>query len=120
MVLVIGKISVPTPGTPIQVTAQAVWGEALAEVGFSTQFLTVQAILFQAWKANTGQVYLGKIGMNKGTGAKVMSVLVTPTTAGIPSVGASNHLSLAGIDVSAFYLDADVATDGVLVSALVS
>lgn len=120
MVLVIGKISVPTPGTPIRVTDQAVWGEALAGTGLSVQFLTVQAILFQAWKANAGQVYIGRQGMDKATGAKVASVLVIPTATAIPSFGASNQLSPAGIDASTFFLDVDTANDGVLVTALVS
>lgn len=119
-VIIVGKITVPVPGTPVQVTATPQYQAALQAAGISPVFKTVQAILFQAWKGNAGQTYIGTATMVKATGAGVSAVLVAPTATSLPTWGASNHLSPAGVDASALYLDADTANDGVLLSALVS
>ena len=121
MVIPLGKISVPVPGTPVQVTASAQY-LAMTQVGgaMDPRFLTVQAVLFQTWAGNSGIVYIGGAGMVKGTGAKVMNALGIPTTSSMPSFGASNHLSPAGIDLSTFWVDADVANEGPLVTLLVT
>lgn len=118
-VLILGKIDVPTPGTPVRLVDTSQY-QALASQGQNPQFLTCQAILFQAWKGNTGAVYVGRTGLAKSTGANVSAVLATPTDNAIPSHGASNHLAPAGIDLSIYYLDADQANDGALVSLLVT
>lgn len=118
-VLMLGKISVPTPGTPVKLTTTAEY-QALAAQGMNPAFFTCQAVLFQAWKANTGAVYVGRLGLNRTTGAAVSAVLGIPTDGSIPSHGASNHLAPAGIDLSVYYLDADQANDGALVSLLVT
>ena len=117
MWVVLGKISVAAAGTPVQITASAQY-QAMTEM--DTRFLSCQAVLFQAWKDNGGLLYVGKVGMNKSTGALVAATLAIPSTASIASYGASNHLSPAGINLSEFYLDADIAADGALVSLLVS
>jgi hypothetical protein len=114
MILVVGKIGVPVPGTPVQVGTHLL---VTAQIG---GFRTVQAVLFQAWKANVGAVYVGSAGMNKATGALVADVLPVPTVNALGSFGASNHLSPAGIDLTALYLDADNANEGALVTLLVT
>lgn len=122
MIIIVGKVSVPTPGTPIQLTATAEYLAAIAAVfGSNTKpFLTCQAVLFQAWKANTDEVYIGSASLNRTTGAGVAAALVAPSASSIPSFGAANQMSPAGIDLSALYLDADVANEGALVTLLIS
>lgn len=114
MVEIVGKISVPVPGTPVSVIASPLVTALLGS------FQTVQSVLFQAWKGNIGAVYVGKSGLNRTTGAAVGAVLPIPTINAIGAFGASNHLSPAGIDLSVFYLDADVANDGALVTLLIT
>lgn len=111
---IIGKISVPVPGTPVAVGTHALVVAALGS------FRTVQAVLFQAWKGNTGLVYIGKAGLDRTTGAGVGAVLPTPTANAIGAFGASNHLSPAGVDLTTFYLDADVANDGAVLTLLIT
>lgn len=120
MLLIVGKITIPTPGTLVRVTETAEYQAALQAIGLDMRFKTVQAILFEAWKGNVGQVYLGGAALVRASGAGVSHVFVIPTTSALSTWGASNHLSPAGVDVSALYLDADTANDGVLVTALVS
>lgn len=117
-VIIVGKLSVAVAGTPQKVTDFQAYKDALSEVKLSQQFLTVQAVLFQAWKANTGVVYIGKSSLNKTTGVGMAATLAAPTTTSIPSFGASNHLAPAGIDLSAFYLDADVSGEGPIMTLL--
>ena len=118
-VLVLGKITVPLAGTPVALVSTPQY-QALGIQGMNPQFRTCQAILFQAWKNNTGNAFVGREGMDKSTGADVSAVLGTPTVNSIPAHGASNHLTPAGIDLSIYYLDADVSGDGILVSLLVT
>lgn len=122
MVIIVGKVSVAAPGTPVQLSAAPEYLAAIAAVFGSnpTPFKTAQAVLFQSWKGNTDEVYIGNANMNKSTGAGVAAVLVAPTTASIPSFGAANQMSPAGIDLSALYLDVDVANEGALVTLLIS
>jgi hypothetical protein len=122
MVIILGKVSVPAPGTPVQLTATAEYLSAIAAAFGASQvpFVTCQAVLFQAWKGNSDEVYIGKVGMNRTTGAGVAAVLGVPSAGSNPSFGAANQMSPAGIDLSAFYLDADIAAEGALVTLLVT
>jgi hypothetical protein len=116
--IIVGKLSVAAAGSPQRVTDFPAYKAALAAVQLSSQFLTVQAALFQAWVGNTGQVYLGGSALDKTTGANMAAVLAVPTATSIPSFGASNHLSPAGIDLSAIYLDVDTNGEGPLLTVL--
>lgn len=120
MQVILGKISVPTPGTPVRLIDTAVFQAAMPAQGVDSRFTACQAVMFQAWKGNTGAVYVGGAGLNRSTGANVGAVLAIPTTTSIPSFGASNHLVPAGINLADYYLDADAANDGALVSLLVT
>jgi hypothetical protein len=122
MVIILGKVAVAVPGTPVRLTDTAEYRAAIAAIFGSSAnpFLTAQAVLFQAWKANTDEVYVGGAGLNRTTGVGVAAVLGVPSAGSNPSFGAANQMSPAGIDLSAFYLDADVASEGALVTLLVS
>ena len=116
MVLICGKIAVPTPGTPVQLTQSAEYLAALQSAFGTSVFQTAQAVLFQAWGANTGTVYVGKSTLNRSTGAGVAAALSSTS----PNFGAANQMAPAGVDLSAFFLDADDANDGALVTILMS
>lgn len=115
MIQIPGKLTVPTPGTPVQIFA------ALNAADPTTyKFKKVQAVLLQALFGNTGKVYVGAATMNKASLAFCSAVLAIPTAAGAQSWGAANPLTPAGVDLDLLYLDVDVANEGVLVTLLVS
>lgn len=94
----LGFVTVPTPGTPVPLSATALNA----------------AIRVQARSApgsqNVGNVYLGSKGMNKSTGAGVYAVLGPEDTGHFPPHGGP------WFDLGQLYLDADNAGDGVLVA----
>lgn len=99
----IGKVTVSTAGTPVQVTST---------------ITDCQAISIQALAANTGKIYVGLKNMNKTTLVGVVAVLAVPTTNIIPSFNAYQP-QIAGLNADAFYVDADVSSEGVLVAFLI-
>lgn len=117
-VIIVGKLSVTAAGTPQKVTDFPAYKAALVAAKLSSQFLTVQAALFQQWTLNTGKVWIGGATMNKTTGADMAAVLTAPSASSIPSFGASNHLAPAGIDLSVFYLDVDTNGEGPILTVL--
>jgi hypothetical protein len=111
MISVIGKFTVPVPGTPVRFTStQATPGEKFSCHG----------VLAQALPANTGKVYIGVAGLDKTTLANVLAVLAIPTDHTIPSFTAALTLSPNAINMADLYLDADVAAEGALVSVLIA
>lgn len=112
MITVVGKIIVPAPGTPVQLSA------GFAALGLTRT--TVHAAMMQALKSNAGAVYIGTSVMNKGTLVGCAGVLAIPTTNSIPSMGISNTLIPAGVDMDVLYVDADNANEGLLLTVLVT
>ena len=110
--IILGKITVAVAGTPVQLIASTPFR------ALNTRFYGYHAALLQALPTNTGLVYIGGVGMNKTTLAVVSNVLAIPSTSSIPSFGVANLLSPAGVDLSAFWLDAAVSGEGVLVTLL--
>jgi hypothetical protein len=106
-----GKVSVPTPGTPVIATTNNT---------VPTATVPVNAVLIEAWPTNVGKVYIGNQGMNKTTGVGVIAILAIPTVNFIPSFSATLSFSTGGIDVSYVWLDADNAGDSVIVSAVLA
>ena len=99
----IGKVTVTTAGTPVQVTAT------------STR---CQAISLQALSTNTGKIYVGNAqAMSKSTLANVLGVVAVPTANTIPSASISQQ-GTAGLDASSFWLDSDNSGEGVLVGLI--
>lgn len=124
MLIIVGKIAVPSSGTPIQLTATAEYLAALVAQGFpqtaAKQFKTAQAVYFQAWKGNAGQVYIGNSALTRASGVGVAQVLVAPSSTAIPSWGISQQVSGEGVTLSDIFLDVDTSADAVLVSILMS
>ena len=103
----LGKITVTTPGTPVQVATS---GQAAR-------------IHFQA-TGNTGSVYLGISGMSKPTTGVLKIFPPAPAACQIAPLDASRELDLwsqsqEAIDsqsLLSYWIDADVAGEGLLVS----
>jgi len=112
MIQIAGKILVPTPGIPVNLYGQ------LDPTAF--RFKSYHAILLQALYTNTGRIYIGAQAMNKTTLAACAAVLAVPSAGSIPSFGVANTVAPAAVDLSALWIDADVASEGVLCTLLVT
>jgi hypothetical protein len=105
----LGLIRVPTPGTPVQVTAN--------------RSLRGGQILVRSVPGFTGKTYFGVAGMDKNSVNMqgVIRVLAEPGSAGaqdneaIPPSPSMHGNSLCPAD---YYVDADVAGEGLLVTYL--
>ena len=98
----LGKVAVPTPGTPVRVT--------------SDTSIRAHRIRFAVAIGETGRVFLGVAGMNKATGAGVVKEF-WPTGAG---GGVADELvleSAAGdLRPSDYYVDANTVGEGLIVA----
>ena len=100
----LGKITVPAPGTPVRLTADPA--------------LTCARIRIQDVIGQTGRLFLGVAGMDKSTGAGLIKEF-WPTGGGggiadeitLDSPDGTNALRLAD-----YYIDANIAGEGVIVS----
>lgn len=98
-----GRVNVPTPGTPVQVTTNTT--------------VTASKIFFQVIPGLTGKTYVGAPAMNKTTLDGVARVL-WPNAAG----GFSENFYIEtqdgedSIRVADYAVDADVAGEGLLVT----
>ena len=105
-----GLIQVPSPGTPVQITTDP--------------SITACLLMVRTIPGFTGKTYLGLAGMNKSSAAKtgVIRVLSEPAFGPqdgefIPPTGRAHGNVLR---VSDFWVDADVAGEGVLVTGFVA
>lgn len=111
MIRAYATITVPVPGTPVQVTknesnpnaAQGCYG-----------------VLIQALPTNTGKIYVGASALNKAALTGLFATLGVPTVTFIPSFQAALTLSPAGVQLRDIWIDADNANDGVCVTILVT
>lgn len=94
---VIGKVTVPAPGTPVPLYAG------------SADF-RCNAIVIQARSQNAGTVYIGDKALNKGTELYAASLDAKQSY----TIGAGGNGNV--VDPSTIYVDADTAGDGVRVS----
>ncbi len=112
MILDLGRVTVAVPGTPVQATVNQ---------SVPATRVPTQAIMFQVIPANAGVVYIGRKGMVKGASGEY-ALLPKPssaTTGPFTSVTFSIPLAPAGLNAADFYVDADNANDGVIVSLVV-
>jgi hypothetical protein len=107
----LGLVRVPTPGTPVRITAD--------------DTLQVAHMVVRTFPGFTGRVYLGLAGMNKNAANMpgVVSVLSEPPSFGPqdsvvlpPSSGNRGNV----IRPADFWIDADVATEGVTVTCFIA
>ena len=96
-----GKIAVPVPGTPVPITTDT--------------DLRVAKLRFAVVIGETGRVFLGVAEMNKATGGGVLKEF-WPTGAG---GGIADELvleSVNGLRPADYYVDANVAGEGLVVA----
>jgi hypothetical protein len=102
-VTALGRVNVATPGTPVPLSADP----------------TVRAakILFQVIPGLTGKGYIGKSGMVRATLANVIRVLWPNPSGGISDAFFIESQDDADVlNVSSYFIDMDVAGEGLLVS----
>lgn len=107
-----GAFTVTTPGTPVPITAPSTGS------GTGGNPFNIHGVLFQALPTNTGKVYVGLAGMNKATYVGVLAILPIPTENFLPAFSTSLTIAPNALILTQFAIDADNASDGVLVSAL--
>jgi len=110
MIQSLGKL-VPTPGTPVRATTNLPVAE---------QKLRVHGVLIQALPGNTGRVYIGTSALNRAAFTDLYAVLAVPSGAALPSFSTALTLAPNAINVGDFYIDCDVASDGVIVTVLIA
>ena len=99
----LGRMNVATPGTPVPLSADPTARAA--------------KILFQVIPGLTGKGYIGKSGMVRATLANVIRVLWPNPTGGISDAFYIESQDDADVlNLSAYYIDMDVAGEGLLVS----
>lgn len=74
--------------------------------------------MFEAIPGNTGFVYIGKAGLVTATGYEMLAILAVPTINFLPTFSAAITIEMNGLALEQYYIDAENATDGVLVTFL--
>lgn len=111
----LGAVLVTTPGTPVRATANE---------EDPTARVAAQTVRFQVLPTNTGKVTIGLGSMYTGgtvAGENVLHVLpppADPTAGPFTEYEATIHNVPSGLNVADFYIDAEIAQDGVVVSYL--
>lgn len=117
MIQPVGKFVVTTPGTLVS---------AMSQAADQSKPGICHGVMFQALPTNQGLVYIGTAAMVRATLANVYAILSIPTQdsngniISLPTFSAALTIAPNGLALSAFYLDADVANDGVLITILVT
>ncbi len=109
MIGAVGKVPVTVPGTPVP---------AYGTLSAREYNQGVHGVMFQALPANVGLVYIGASNMNKSTLVGVYAVLAIPTTNSKPSFSVAQTISPNGLSLKEFFIDADQAGEGALVTFL--
>lgn len=111
MIQAYAKIIVPVPGVPRRVT--------LAETDPAAA-RGCHGVLIQALPTNQGKIYIGRGDLDRALFTGMFAFLAIPTSNFIPSFSAALTLSPGGIQLRDLFIDADIANDGVIVTALVT
>src|ERR1700730_6523376 len=99
----LGRLNVATPGTPIHISADPT--------------IRASKIYFQAVPGLTGKGYIGKKGMVKAALTNVIRVLAPNPTGGISDAFFLESQQDANVlNLSEYYIDMDVAGEGLLIS----
>jgi hypothetical protein len=103
IIVPLGKIACVTPGTPVRVTATPTpcYGLIIAPI-----------------PGATGNTYFGVAGMVKATSVGVIKAFLKPTATGIIDPLQFNGPDGNQMNAADYYIDADTAADGLLVSYL--
>jgi hypothetical protein len=104
-----GKILVPAAGQPVQIQAPPAMNPP-----------SCHALIIEALPGNTGKIYVGLAGLTRATLQQVLIILPIPTVNLLPTFSIALTVAGNAINVGSLWVDADVAGEGVLVSALVA
>lgn len=105
----LGKVVVAVPGTPGGITLPA----------DMIPIPNVHAFIIEALAGNAGKVYIGDLTLVRATLVGCFVVLPIPTNNFIPTFSCSIVAGANPLRVDTLRIDADIANDGVLVSAIV-
>lgn len=111
MITAYAKILVTVPGVPVRVTLNE--SDPAASHG-------CHGVLIQVLPSNLGKVYVGTATMSKAAFTGIFAFLAIPTSNFIPSFSAALTMSPGGIQLRDLYIDADLANEGVIVTALIT
>jgi hypothetical protein len=106
-----GPVTVITPGTPVPLISQLV----AAGICLTTDHIPVNKIdlkpltMNHSGAGNTGNVYIGFVGMNKTTGFNMLVTIVP----GGPDYAVTNPSGSNAYSLESYVVDADNAGDGV-------
>ena len=99
----LGRVSVATPGTPVALAAN--------------NTATAAKIFFQVIPGLTGKTYIGKAGMNKSTLAGVVRILWPNSGGGFSeNFWIETNNGTDSLRMSDYFVDADIAGEGLLVT----
>ena len=102
-VTTLGRVNVATPGTLVQLSTDLT--------------LRVAKLLFQVIPGLTGNAYIGKAGMTRSTLSGVIRVLAPNAVGGVSdSFFLETSDGADGINLSAYWIDMDVAAEGLLIT----
>ena len=93
----LGKITIVTSGTKVQITSAHV---------------PVHAIFIQQNPANTHKIFVGLSTMNQATLAGVLAILPPPTTTSFPAIAVSPIGGPNALDLADIYVDVAAGGDG--------
>lgn len=111
MYIAAGELNVASPGTKVAVSSLP----KLIENDIPIK--RVHGILFQAKRLNSG--WVGVYQRNEGGSYTPVNILGVPTTTILPSFSMALTWSPNAIQITDLYLDAEVATNGALVTVLI-
>ena len=106
----LGKVIVPSAGTPVQVTINE---------ADPTAPLLAHAVLIQPLPTNTGRIYVGNISTFVKSGAGQIAWLPAPGTNVAPSFSETVSYAQNSVDLTELYVDVDNTNEGVIVSGIV-
>lgn len=99
----------PEPGKPASILLNkpnvANWNPPVAN-----------SLFFQALPGNVGYVYVGVKGMSKAANTNIIGLLPPPTANHLPEIDWDNTSQPNPFDLTSYFVDVDVAGDGVRVS----
>jgi hypothetical protein len=107
----LGKIVVPTPGTPVQFTSNQ---------KNPTVYLVCHAFMAEVLPTNAGKTYIGIASMNKSTLVGVIAILLPASSTVLPTFSATIAYAPNAIELTQLYVDADNSGEGVLISAIIT
>ena len=112
MIAPLGKFTVTVPGTLVRIYTPPLPGQGLS----------IHAIQFQAAPTNQGIVYVGTAGLVRSTLANVFGLVARPSydadgkPVALPAWAAAHTIAPNGLNLETFYIDADEASDAVIVT----